>query len=68
MTDPLWKDIHFLGVFILILAMILVIFIYMVGDFNTMEAVKDCDTWNPNAAQTKSICLPKVYTTFGWMG
>ena len=68
MTDPLWEDTHFMGVTILILAMVLVIFIYMEIEFNTMEVEKDCNTWNPNAAQTRSICLPKVYTTFGWMG
>ena len=65
--DKLWKDkdIHFIGVAILILAMVLVIFIYMVGGFNTMEAAKDCNTLNPNMAQTKSVCIPKVYTSFG---
>jgi len=68
MTNPLWKDTHFMGVIILMLVMILVIFIYMVGVSNTMVAEKDCNTWNPNMAQTKAICLPKVYTTFGWMG
>ena len=43
-------------------------FIYIDALPDTMTVEKDCDTWNPNAAQTKTICLPKVYTTFGWMG
>ena len=41
-------------------------FIYLQTVPENME--KDCNAWNPNAAQTKSICLPKVYTTFGLMG
>ena len=39
-------------------------FIYLQAVPENME--KDCNAWNPNAAQTKSICLPKVYTSFGW--
>ena len=39
MTDPLWKDVHFMGVTILILAMILAIFIYMVAPEQYMSEV-----------------------------
>ena len=67
MTDPLWKDIHFIGVAILILAMVLAIFIYMVGGFNMMAVEYTCNNINVNGAQTKAICLPKVYASFGWM-
>jgi len=57
-----------IGFILLVVWVSYVTFIYLDGVPDTMKVEKDCDTWNPNAAQTKAICLPKVYTTFGWMG
>lgn len=56
------------GLLVVFLWGMYITFIYLDDLPNTMESVKDCNTWNPNAAQTRSICLPKVYTTFGWTG
>ena len=54
------------GLLVVFLWGMYITFIYLDDLPNTMA--RDCNTHNPNAAQTRSICLPKVYTTFGWMG
>ena len=66
MIDKNQKKFLELGIVFLIVWFLYVTFIYLDSSPDTME--NDCNARNPNMAQTKSICLPKIYTTFGWMG
>jgi hypothetical protein len=68
MISEYLKKVIKIGFIILVVWVLYITFIYIDALPDTMTVEKDCDTWNPNAAQTKTICLPKVYTTFGWMG
>ena len=68
MISEYLKKVMKIGLIILVVWVLYITFIYIDALPDTMVAEKECNTWNPNAAQTKSICLPKVYTTFGWMG
>lgn len=65
MIDKNLKKFLELGIVFLIIWILYVTFIYLESSPDTME--KDCNIKNPNMAQTKSICLPKIYTSFGWV-